>query len=425
MAGTFPVSVKESGGRNYVIEVRANWNVAQVKDAIVRQSGLQPNQFKLIFAGMALKDNMTLQGIGVQNTSTLHCIRGNYASVNVAVSSKPLADVNLGAAEPERDSRRRTQFYVYCKNPCDAVAPGKLRVRCAKCKDTSFVLSQDPGGWSDVLTPRKLQGNCHASNCDGTTAEFYFKCSNHHTLNEDSSVALHMIRTNNVNVQCIACYEIRDIVVVFDCDVGHSICVGCFVEYAETALNSRGFENHDEYGYTIKCPADCDDSEVKEAHHFHMMGPKNYNRYQRFATEEFLRLSGGIFCPQPKCSNGMIPEPGERRVECNACKHVFCADCKNPYHSGNCSSAPAADQQTNQASGSSRFDSIDGRQARWVDANKQCINNTTKNCPRCKSAIEKNGGCNHVTCLICKFEFCWPCLLEWNRNCQDDHWFED
>ncbi|XP_065891990.1 E3 ubiquitin-protein ligase parkin-like [Dysidea avara] len=73
----------------------------------------------------------------------------------------------------------------------------------------------------------------------------------------------------------------------------------------------------------------------------------------------------------------------------------------------------------------SRFDSIDGRQARWVDANKQCINDITKNCPRCKSAIEKNGGCNHVTCLICKFEFCWPCLLEWNRNCQDDHWFED
>jgi len=61
MADTFPVSVKESGGRNYMIDVRANWNVAQVKDAIVRQSGLQPNRFKLIFAGMALKDSMTLQ----------------------------------------------------------------------------------------------------------------------------------------------------------------------------------------------------------------------------------------------------------------------------------------------------------------------------------------------------------------------------
>ena len=33
------------------------------------------------------------------------------------------------------------RFYVYCKKPCGAMAPGKLRVRCADCKDTSFVLS--------------------------------------------------------------------------------------------------------------------------------------------------------------------------------------------------------------------------------------------------------------------------------------------
>ena len=61
MATTFPVSVKESGGKSYMIEVKPNWNVAQVKDAIVKHSGLLPNQFKLIFAGMALKDSMTLQ----------------------------------------------------------------------------------------------------------------------------------------------------------------------------------------------------------------------------------------------------------------------------------------------------------------------------------------------------------------------------
>ena len=32
------------------------------------------------------------------------------------------------------------RFYVYCKSPCSAMRPGKLRVRCADCKDTSFVL---------------------------------------------------------------------------------------------------------------------------------------------------------------------------------------------------------------------------------------------------------------------------------------------
>lgn len=32
-----------------------------------------------------------------------------------------------------------------------------------------------------------------------------------------------------------------------------------------------------------------------------------------------------------------------------------------------------------------------------------------KQCEQCSSPIEKNGGCNHMTCTHCKFEFCWIC----------------
>lgn len=71
MAGFFPVSVKESNGRNnYMIDVGTNWNVAQVKQALLAQSGLQANQFKLVFAGQELKDNMTLE---------VHCVDIMYS----------------------------------------------------------------------------------------------------------------------------------------------------------------------------------------------------------------------------------------------------------------------------------------------------------------------------------------------------------
>ena len=39
----------------------------------------------------------------------------------------------------------------------------------------------------------------------------------------------------------------------------------------------------------------------------------------------------------------------------------------------------------------------DSETANWIQAN-------TKECPKCQATIEKNGGCNHMTCKKCKYE---------------------
>ena len=40
----------------------------------------------------------------------------------------------------------------------------------------------------------------------------------------------------------------------------------------------------------------------------------------------------------------------------------------------------------------------------------------TRPCTRCRSPIEKRGGCNHVTCWVCLKEFCWVCGKDWAEH---------
>eukprot|EP00928_Gymnodinium_smaydae_P001423 TRINITY_DN10529_c0_g1_i2.p1 TRINITY_DN10529_c0_g1~~TRINITY_DN10529_c0_g1_i2.p1 ORF type:complete len:900 (-),score=259.71 TRINITY_DN10529_c0_g1_i2:118-2817(-) len=46
---------------------------------------------------------------------------------------------------------------------------------------------------------------------------------------------------------------------------------------------------------------------------------------------------------------------------------------------------------------------------------------TTRPCPRCFVPIEKDGGCQHMTCTnaACRHEFCWLCLRDWHHPGHD------
>lgn len=41
----------------------------------------------------------------------------------------------------------------------------------------------------------------------------------------------------------------------------------------------------------------------------------------------------------------------------------------------------------------------------WADEHKDNVSF----CPMCRTKIEKNQGCNHMTCGFCQYEFCWAC----------------
>jgi ariadne-1 len=52
---------------------------------------------------------------------------------------------------------------------------------------------------------------------------------------------------------------------------------------------------------------------------------------------------------------------------------------------------------------------LDSENLMWIKAN-------TKPCPKCAGNIEKNQGCNHMTCRNCGHNFCWLCLADWSTH---------
>ncbi len=112
------------------------------------------------------------------------------------------------------------------------------------------------------------------------------------------------------------------------------------------------------------------------------------------------------WCPAPDCK-GAVDCPVRKKdlsrivptVACG-CGHRFCFGCSLNDHQ------PAPCELVKRWLKKCADDS---ETANWISAN-------TKECPRCNSTIEKNGGCNHMTCRKCKHEFCWMCMGLWSEH---------
>ncbi|KAM5324315.1 1-acyl-sn-glycerol-3-phosphate acyltransferase delta isoform 1-T3 [Glossophaga mutica] len=461
------VFVRFNSSHGFPVEVDPTTSIFQLKEAVAKRQGVPADQLRVIFAGKELSDDLVVQGCDLDQQSIVHVVlRPGREGQAMTSAGRDRPWSALGASQREPESLTRVDFsgsvlptdsvglaailheeressapptgrpagrpaynsfYVYCKDPCQRVQPGKLRVRCGTCQQATLTLAQGPSCWEDVLTPNRMRGECQSADCPGVRAEFFFKCGAHPTSDEETSVALNLITTNSRNITCITCADIRSPVLVFQCNARHVICLDCFHLYCVTRLNDRQFVHDPQLGYSLPCVAGCPNSLIKELHHFRVLGDEQYNRYQHYGAEECVLRMGGVLCPRPGCGAGLLPGPEQRDVTCAGgdglgCGLVFCRDCREAAHEGECS-ALAASAAATQAY---RVDERAAEQARWEESSKETIKQTTKPCPRCRVPVEKNGGCMHMTCPQpqCRLDWCWHCGCEWNRTCMGDHWFD-
>lgn len=104
-------------------------------------------------------------------------------------------------------------------------------------------------------------------------------------------------------------------------------------------------------------------------------------------------------CPAANCSYVFKLDGSRKDVRC-ICNFPFCTRCNSESH------VPCTCQMLVEWEKKNKSES---ENTNWILVNTQL-------CPKCKWPIEKNGGCNHMTCRQCGHEFCWICKGNWNGH---------
>ncbi|XP_050532589.1 E3 ubiquitin-protein ligase parkin [Daktulosphaira vitifoliae] len=419
------IYVKANTGAVVPVGLDPKWEVKDMKEFVAPKLGMAAEELMIIFAGKELHDSELLEEYNLAEQTVLHAVKSRHRSIKQDHKVSICIEEDIEDDEFDDDKRTAANFYVYCSSPCATMTIGKIRVRCFKCKSGAFTVDGDPKNWNDVLKPKRITGHCELSQCtDGEVgwSEFFFKCSEHITKGEtDEAVALHLVRNNLHNIPCLACTDVKPKVFVYPCADSHVTCLECFCDYAVSRLRERRFILDSNIGYTLPCPAGCSNSFINQLYHFKILQKEQYDMYERFSAEEFVLQQGGVLCPQPGCGAGILVDDDCDKVTCfNGCKYVFCKKCRQGYHIGDC--LPIEEQLIKNITDYS-VDPKLASQAKWDDASNIKIKVSTKPCPKCRTATERDGGCMHMVCTRCSFSWCWLCQTEWTRDCMGSHWF--
>jgi len=105
-------------------------------------------------------------------------------------------------------------------------------------------------------------------------------------------------------------------------------------------------------------------------------------------------------CYRPECCYKDIVlkynQLTKKDVICSKCRIAeLCLLCGSNSHFGECTK-------------------IDESSQKWIEEN-------TKKCPNCRVDVQKNNGCQHITC-VCLTHFCWSCLAIYHPNDITEHY---
>lgn len=204
--------------------------------------------------------------------------------------------------------------------------------------------------------------------------------ANEERNNEASSSSDSDSAEKTAGFECIVCFERCHPNDTITCpDMAHSVCLPCFRDYIEKTVPVG-------YCGTVQCPGCkiCYNAiHVKKA-----LPEKTWKEMERKQIELDRQIATNGTVMYCACGTvGVVCDKEAKTVTCPSCKKRYCLLCGDFAHeSGECK-APKPTME-------------------WVYLNN------AKACPNCGEYIQKNRGCNCLSCR-CKHKFCWLCLKKW------------
>lgn len=187
--------------------------------------------------------------------------------------------------------------------------------------------------------------------------------------------------------QCGICHDLG---VVFPLSCNHSACLGCWINWANAQVESRLYCSHPS---TVRCWGEKCGIELGNTYWDFLSEILSSALIQRWPTEALRsllsrrRLQANVLFPQAMQVDCCRPDCiglgylGLDTVQCFICEHQW-----TPQDSRRRSGRMIADEAGYAMSGAKR-------------------------CPKCHVWILKNGGCDHMSCIMCQHQFWWTTLL--------------
>ncbi|CAG5123249.1 unnamed protein product [Candidula unifasciata] len=222
-------------------------------------------------------------------------------------------------------------------------------------------------------------------------------------------------------VTCDICFEEKpgdQFLRLISCDI-HQQCKSCMKGWVESQIK-EGAVNE------MKCPGYKCDKDLLPTEIASVVSKELYERYDSLLLKTAFDVMPDVMnCPRSFCGFPVVLE--DNLGLCQQCHHAFCGRCQNTYHGHSPCKLKSEmlgklceEYESGNATRRLELEMRYGKQViqRALDETKSSkwLETNSKQCPNCSTFIQKNDGCNKMTCTNCRTFFCWLCQQELSKS---------